>query len=103
VATSAGTTQADRELREFKQRGRGCVNQTFHYHLARLIEILHSLERIEEELARHSRSDIQLVDCIGQYLCTGGGKRVRPAVLLLSSRLCGYDGPVSHRLGAVSS
>jgi octaprenyl-diphosphate synthase len=59
------------------------------------------LERIEEELARHSRSDIQLVDRIGQYLCGGGGKRVRPAILLLSSRLCGYEGPVSHRLGAV--
>lgn len=59
------------------------------------------LERIEEELTRQSRSDVQLVDCIGQYLCSGGGKRVRPAILLLSSRLCGYDGPVSYRLGAV--
>jgi octaprenyl-diphosphate synthase len=59
------------------------------------------LERIEEELARHSRSDIQLVDRIGRYLCGGGGKRVRPAILLLSSRLCGYEGPDSHRLGAV--
>jgi len=50
VATSAGTALADRELREFKHRGQGCVNQTFHYHLARLIEILHCLERIEELL-----------------------------------------------------
>jgi NAD-reducing hydrogenase large subunit len=50
IATSAGTPQADRELREFKQRGEGCVNQTFHFHLARLIEILHCVERIEELL-----------------------------------------------------
>ena len=72
------------------------MNQHEIYELVR-----EGLERIEEELARHSRSDIQLVDRIGQYLCSGGGKRVRPAILLLSSRLCGYDGPVSHRLGAV--
>jgi NAD-reducing hydrogenase large subunit len=48
VATSAGTPRADREMREFKHRSRGAVCQSFHYHLARLIEILHSIERIEE-------------------------------------------------------
>ncbi len=48
IATSAGTPLADRELREFKQRSRGAVCHTFHYHLARLIEMLHSVERIEE-------------------------------------------------------
>jgi NAD-reducing hydrogenase large subunit len=51
VATHAGTPLADRELREFKQRSRGSVSESFHYHLARLIEILHALERIEELLA----------------------------------------------------
>jgi NAD-reducing hydrogenase large subunit len=48
VAKSAGTPRADRELREFKQRGNGAVCQSFHYHLARLIEMLHAVERIEE-------------------------------------------------------
>ena len=48
VAKSAGTARADRELREFKQRGNGAVCQTFHYHLARLIEMLHAVERIQE-------------------------------------------------------
>lgn len=48
VAGSAGTPRADRELREFKQRSRGAVCQSFHYHLARLIEMLHAVERIEE-------------------------------------------------------
>jgi octaprenyl-diphosphate synthase len=59
------------------------------------------LEQTEEELARHSRSEIHLVDKISSYIQKSGGKRVRPALLLLSSRLCGYDGPMSHRLGAV--
>ena len=48
VARSTGTPLADRELREFKHRGEGAVCQSFHYHLARLIEMLHSVERIEE-------------------------------------------------------
>jgi NAD-reducing hydrogenase large subunit len=51
VAKFAGTTRADRELREFKQRGAGTVCQSFHYHLARLIEMLHCAERIEELMA----------------------------------------------------
>ena len=48
VAKSAGTPHADRELTEFKQRGKGAVCQSFHYHLARLIEMLHAVERIDE-------------------------------------------------------
>ena len=48
VARTAGTPRADRELREFKQRGKGAVCQSFFYHLARLIEMLHAVERIEE-------------------------------------------------------
>ena len=48
VAKYAGTPRADRELIEFKQRGNGAVCQSFHYHLARLVEMLHAIERIEE-------------------------------------------------------
>ena len=48
VAESAGTPRADREMREFKQRAKGAVRQSFHYHLARLIEMLHCVERIQE-------------------------------------------------------
>jgi NAD-reducing hydrogenase large subunit len=51
VAEFAGTPRADRELREFKQRSAGPVCQSFHYHLARLIEMVHAVERIEELLA----------------------------------------------------
>ena len=52
IAKFAGTGRADRELREFKQRGAsGGVCQSFHYHLARLIEMLHCSERIEELMA----------------------------------------------------
>jgi NAD-reducing hydrogenase large subunit len=48
VARFAGTERADRELREFKERSAGAVCESFHYHLARLVEMLHAVERIEQ-------------------------------------------------------
>lgn len=59
------------------------------------------LAQIEDELTRHSRSNIQLIDRIGRYIQDGGGKRIRPAILLLSSQMCGFEGPICYRLGAV--
>ncbi len=59
------------------------------------------LARIEEELVRQSKSNVQLIDCIGRYIHESGGKRIRPAILLLSSQICGYEGPECYRLGAV--
>jgi len=38
---------------------------------------------------------------ISSYLLGGGGKRLRPALLLLAARACDYRGPSSIRLGAV--
>jgi len=46
----------------------------------------------EEIFRRHFRSDIPFIDRAGHYLTTGGGKRVRPALLLLVSHLLGHDG-----------
>lgn len=45
-----GTPEADRELAEFRQLSQGAVNGSFFYHLARLIEILAAVERIEQAL-----------------------------------------------------
>ncbi len=59
------------------------------------------LAQIEAELARHARSDVQLIDRIGHYIQDSGGKRIRPAILLLSSQMCGFEGPICYRLGAV--
>ena len=53
VCDFAGTPRADRELRQFRHYGgQGKpVSGSFYYHYARLIEILFSLEKIEEILA----------------------------------------------------
>jgi NAD-reducing hydrogenase large subunit len=47
VCSHIGTPLADRELREFRDAGKGTVSSSFFYHYARLIEILASIERIE--------------------------------------------------------
>jgi NAD-reducing hydrogenase large subunit len=47
VADSFGTPAADRELAEYRQRCGKVVQSSFHYHYARLIELLHGLEKIE--------------------------------------------------------
>ena len=69
------------------------------HEIYRLIE--DGMALVEEELTRQSSSKIPLIDNIGQYICRSGGKRVRPAVLLLGSQMCGYDGPIGPKLGAV--
>ncbi len=45
-----GTPRADDELAQFKALGWGAVTSSFHYHYARLIEILACLEHIERAL-----------------------------------------------------
>ncbi|HTN54184.1 MAG TPA: Ni/Fe hydrogenase subunit alpha [Anaeromyxobacter sp.] len=50
VAKRCGTPLADVELAEFRQLGRGAVLSSFHYHYARLVEILHAVEKIRDLL-----------------------------------------------------
>jgi len=50
------------------------------------------LERVDREFGRHVQSQVELIPTIGRYIQTSGGKRVRPAVLLMAARLSGYEG-----------
>jgi octaprenyl-diphosphate synthase len=50
------------------------------------------LERVDREFARHVESQVELIPTIGRYIQTSGGKRIRPAVLLMAARLSGYKG-----------
>jgi octaprenyl-diphosphate synthase len=53
------------------------------------------LTLVERELATLLSSDLGLVDAVGRYLWEGGGKRIRPALVLLAARVCGGPGPLS--------
>src|SRR6059036_1121622 len=59
------------------------------------------LRRVEEEMALESVSSVEAITTIGRYLQSSGGKRLRPSLLLLSSKLIGDGGPSAIRLGAV--
>jgi NAD-reducing hydrogenase large subunit len=50
IADRCGTPVADQEWAEFRELERGAVLSSFHYHYARLIEIVHAIERIEQLL-----------------------------------------------------
>ena len=54
--------------------------------------IREDLERVEQEFVRHIQSRVALIPEMGSYIQKSGGKRVRPAVLLMAARLCGYTG-----------
>lgn len=47
----------------------------------------------------HSR--VPLVEKIGHYIISAGGKRLRPLVVLLSARACGADSNEQHTLAAI--
>ncbi len=54
--------------------------------------IMKDLEKVEEELRLFSRSPNKLISDISTYLFQSNGKRIRPALLLLCSKLLGYKG-----------
>ena len=59
------------------------------------------LVKVEQELTLQNSSAIEPVAEISSYLLAGGGKRLRPALLLLSAGYAGYRGDSAVQLGAV--
>jgi octaprenyl-diphosphate synthase len=59
------------------------------------------LAAIEREFGRDTVSGVTAITEIGEHLRAGGGKRIRPALLLLSSKLFNYQGRGAVKLGAV--
>jgi octaprenyl-diphosphate synthase len=59
------------------------------------------LAAIEREFGRDTVSAVRAITEIGEYLRAGGGKRIRPALLLLSAKLFPHDEKSAVRLGAV--
>src|SRR3954451_13907925 len=59
------------------------------------------LEQVDLEFGRHVQSQVDLIPKIGKYIQTSGGKRMRPAVLLMAARLSGYTGDSAVLYAAV--
>jgi octaprenyl-diphosphate synthase len=70
--------------------------------VARFLELVGDKLAATEELFRASlASDVPFIEQAGRYLADGGGKRVRPALLLLAARLLGHDGEEEVTYAAV--
>ena len=67
-----------------------------------VFDLLHDdLAALEGEFGQDTVSTVEAITEIGEYLRAGGGKRIRPALLFLSSKLFHYEGRGALRLGAV--
>lgn len=51
------------------------------------------LRKVEKALVTQLKSPVPLIPVVGRHITLSGGKRFRPAVLLLVAEACGYTGP----------
>ena len=59
------------------------------------------LIHVEQQFRTDLESDVPLIRKVGEYVLSSGGKRIRPALLLLAARLCGYEGSKAVQLASV--
>jgi octaprenyl-diphosphate synthase len=59
------------------------------------------LKLVEQEIGCESVASVEAITTINQYLHAGGGKRLRPMLLLLITRLFGPSNDTARRLAAV--
>ena len=63
--------------------------------------IADDLSAVEAKLTENTASEYSFVDMAVQHVVEGGGKRLRPILVLLSAKACGYEGSDAHTLAAV--
>ena len=59
------------------------------------------MENVDSAIRNRLKSDIALINTMGTYITKSGGKRLRPLILLLSARCCGYRGNHHILLAAI--
>lgn len=59
------------------------------------------MDAVDAVIRARLHSDVPLVAQVAEYIIRGGGKRMRPALLLLTAGAAGYSGGQHHELAAV--
>jgi octaprenyl-diphosphate synthase len=59
------------------------------------------LDGVEDQVRKHLDSSVALVNTVAAHILSSGGKRIRPLLLLLCARLCGYLDNNHHILGCL--
>ena len=66
-----------------------------------LAPVAKDMESVDSVIRARLNSDVVLIRTIGDYIIGAGGKRMRPAMVLLMAQALGYRGPLQHLLAAV--
>src|SRR6201996_5741416 len=59
------------------------------------------MEQVNRVIRKRLASEVVLINQISEYIIGAGGKRLRPALLLMVARALGDTGPHRHELAAV--
>jgi octaprenyl-diphosphate synthase len=59
------------------------------------------IAHVDGELRKSLDSEVALIRQVSEYIIAGGGKRLRPALLMMTARACGYVGEAHYVLAAV--
>ncbi len=59
------------------------------------------LEEVEDQVRHNLDSKVALVNTVAAHILNSGGKRIRPLLVVLSARLCGYTGKDDIVLGSL--
>ena len=59
------------------------------------------MQRVDDCIREALRSEVVLVNQVANYIIAAGGKRLRPMLLVLSARACGYQGDQHVPLAAI--
>ncbi len=68
-------------------------------HIRKLIKV--DMDAMDEVIRVKLHSDVVLVRQVGEYIINSGGKRLRPALVILSAGTFGYAGKYHHNLAAI--
>ena len=63
--------------------------------------ITQDMQAVDRAIQTHLASEVALINTIGGYIVAGGGKRLRPALLLLVAQALGFHGSQQHVMAAV--
>lgn len=59
------------------------------------------MKSVDAVIRKRLDSDVVLIRTIGDYIIGSGGKRLRPALVLMSAKACGYQGQQHALMGAI--
>lgn len=63
--------------------------------------VLDDFHQANQVIISQLRSDVALVNQLGAYIVTAGGKRLRPLLVLMVAKALGYQGNQHHQVAAI--